>query len=395
MRTISLLLILGICSCTAACADDQPKVPTPTKVGDKTTPPNAPTADPTGQQKVEQRMSDENIEQRWKSLSVGPSERLAHVGVWDSVADRLIVFGGQTNIFDSARYKSSNFNNDLWAFDPKAKTWTQLKPTGTGPDARAWAAGCFDPTRNGLWVHGGYGAADAAGNKFRADLWFYSCKDNSWKQIAPTQDKPGPLPAARDGHVLTIDAAGKRLTLGLGLLDLTKMTLADDWWSLDIQNQAWTRLETKGDKPAARFAPAYAHDAATDTIYVLSGFDADYKPTPGNLHALDCKTMTWSMDKAQGPTAASGVMCVYPASKSLWVMGTGAGASTERWYDLGTKTWGNPLTMSNLKGRNFAAGAINPKTGVAYIMGGVQNVYNSPCLPAHVWGCGLEVPASK
>ena len=73
-------------------------------------------------------------------MSARPPARDYSVMAYDSVRDRMLLFGG-------ADSNETPFG-DLWAYDLGRDTWSELKPTGLRPGARAWHAMAFD---NALW----------------------------------------------------------------------------------------------------------------------------------------------------------------------------------------------------------------------------------------------------
>jgi len=60
--------------------------------------------------------------------------------VYDPVRDRLLLFGGNTDL------------NDLWSYSITQKRWTRVSTTGTPPPAVSGAAGFYDPVRDRVVV---------------------------------------------------------------------------------------------------------------------------------------------------------------------------------------------------------------------------------------------------
>lgn len=71
-----------------------------------------------------------------------------------------------------------------------APTWTQLRPTGGPPSARAEHSGVYDPTSNRMIVFGGQ-----AGFRFFNDVWILANANGlggtpMWTQLNPTGGPP-------------------------------------------------------------------------------------------------------------------------------------------------------------------------------------------------------------
>ena len=147
----------------------------------------------------------------WTKLADDPGPRYATPIVWDAALERVLVFGGETNVFKPKF--GFVFHSDLWAYDVKTAKWTDLKPEGKGPSERAYHAACFDTKRKGMWLHGGFRGA------FYDDLWFFDSKKNGWEQIKVK----GVAPSPRDAHDLHYDVAHDRLVLFGGLNDFQGM----------------------------------------------------------------------------------------------------------------------------------------------------------------------------
>jgi len=81
----------------------------------------------------------------------GPSGRFAHLSVYDTARDRMLVFGG----FDAA----TSYRNDVWelSFATPTPTWTQLGPAGAAPTNRDLESGLYDPTFDRMILFGGSG----------------------------------------------------------------------------------------------------------------------------------------------------------------------------------------------------------------------------------------------
>ena len=83
-----------------------------------------------------------------KQSLLGPPARIENGLVYDSVHQRLVMFGG----YDL----DGNRLNDIWEYDGAAKVWSEVTPlTGAQPAPRSGEAMAFDPVRNVVVLFGG------------------------------------------------------------------------------------------------------------------------------------------------------------------------------------------------------------------------------------------------
>jgi galactose oxidase-like protein len=108
--------------------------------------------------------------ERWvnPAPSNPPPARFNHTLVSDSANDRAIMFGGAANCGPL---------KDVWLLTNASglsgpSAWTQLTPTGTGPDARYAANAVYDAASNRMIVFGGAAGGYCAGAPpLRNDVW--------------------------------------------------------------------------------------------------------------------------------------------------------------------------------------------------------------------------------
>jgi N-acetylneuraminic acid mutarotase len=89
-----------------------------------------------------------------------PAAREGQSMVYDSAANRVILFGGTVT--------NTSFFNDTWAYDPVANEWTDLDPSGTLPSPRVGALMMYDSIRGKVILYGGWDGASALN-----DTWAY------------------------------------------------------------------------------------------------------------------------------------------------------------------------------------------------------------------------------
>ena len=109
-----------------------------------------------------------------------PIERCLMRGVWDTVRDRLLMYGGQTT--------DTPFLDDLWAL---ASTGWQQLPRSPNPDARNLYAMVYDDRRKRAILIGGRTPAGQMN-----DVWLFDATDEFWTPTTVRTSRPTP----RYGH---------------------------------------------------------------------------------------------------------------------------------------------------------------------------------------------------
>jgi len=131
--------------------------------------------------------------------AVAPAARTQHSMVYDSVRQRIVLFGGY-------QYASTGGNQtfgDTWEFD--GTNWTQVATVGPTPRWRAAMA--FDAARGVTVLYGG----TLTGESSLADTW-------EWDGVAWTQRFPaGAPPNGLDGATAAFDPTSNRVVLYGGL----------------------------------------------------------------------------------------------------------------------------------------------------------------------------------
>ncbi len=253
----------------------------------------------------------------WTQLTpagAAPTARFGHEAVYDPVRDRMIVFGG----YDGA------FQNDTWALSfAGTPTWTQLTPAGTPPSTRDFPTLVYDPVADRVVMFGG-NELNGGPVQPTADTWQLTLAGTpAWSLLATAGSAPsprllhksfydpvrgrlvlmggtnsaswfndvyaltltgvptwthilpgGPLPALRSDHVFVYDAAADRALVFGGRNGATNAFFNDT----DALNLAgaptWTPLAIASDNPSVRLLHKSAYDPATNQLYMFGGTDA-------------------------------------------------------------------------------------------------------------------------
>jgi hypothetical protein len=206
----------------------------------------------------------------WATLATSggpPTARFAHNAAYDSGSNTMIVFGGS----DCA----SGYFNDVWILSHAnglggTATWTQLKPTGSGPLGREASSAIYDSGSNVLVVYGG----DQGPSNLLSDVWMLTHANGTggvpaWTQLFPT----GTAPAARTGHSATYDSASNRMTL-FGGVTAGGNVAVDTWLLVGANGQSgtpsWSLVNpTSPGVPKAYHSAVY--NSATNEMIVFGG----------------------------------------------------------------------------------------------------------------------------
>jgi hypothetical protein len=179
-----------------------------------------------------------------------PSPRSGHVALFDSLGNRMLIFGGD----------DGSLRNDVWALSlAGTPAWTQLAPSGTPPSPRRGHAAAYDPVGHRLIVIGGDDGS------LRNDAWALSLAGPpAWTNLAPT----GTPPSGRWRHSAAYDSAGQRV-LVFGGNDGSRR---QDLWALSlIGSPSWVLLGPNGAPPAARDGHVAIVDRTRRLMFVQGG----------------------------------------------------------------------------------------------------------------------------
>jgi N-acetylneuraminic acid mutarotase len=283
----------------------------------------------------------------WTQLSPSgtlPLARASHSMANDSSHGLMIVFGGagETGLYP-----------DTWAYDPSANTWTELRPSGTLPSARASHSMAYEPVTHRLIMFGGYdeeygsNGLDVYLKTSANDTWAYDPVGNTWTNLDPAGDRP----AARIWHTMVHDSDTGKLIMfggmGGGLRSLGAVLVGDDLlndtWAYDPGVNTWTNLNPTGPVPAARGLQAMAYDPSTQKVILFGGGTAT--ALFNDTWAYDPGANTWTNLNPTGPVPAGrgGQVMAYDSSIRKVIL-FGGGTTTTRFndtwaYDPAANTW--------------------------------------------------------
>ncbi len=136
-----------------------------------------------------------------------PTTRDSHSAVYDSINNRMIIFGGWND-------SEENSLNDVWVLSNAnglggTPAWTQLTPTGSTPPTRCNHTAVYNNTNNQMTIFGGWTVSSALN-----DTWVLSHANGlggtpAWTHISPT----GSAPTTRYSHTAIYDNTNNRMTI--------------------------------------------------------------------------------------------------------------------------------------------------------------------------------------
>ena len=288
-----------------------------------------------------------------------PSGRLGHVMAYDPGLGKMILFGG----WDGSG--TVQFN-DTWAYDPSAKTWTELNPAGDVPSVRGMLGAAYDPSDGTVLIFGGCGGESQAMN----DLWAYDPAANTWTQLEAGSDIPS---LRRDHAMVYVPSLGQVILFG-GCEGLTSY---DDTWAYDPAANIWTELHPAGDVPCARVCHTMVYDPGSGKVILFGGGD-EANTAMNDLWAYDPAENVWAELHPAGdvPCARLGQAMVYnPASGKVILFGGMDQAMNnlnDLWaYDPAANTWTELQPVGDVPpARDSHAIACDPASGKVILFGG-------------------------
>jgi hypothetical protein len=247
----------------------------------------------------------------WIQLPTGlPS---AWQGVaYDSVSNRLMVFGGLTQATRGSETNAIRVLIDANGIgDPR---WIELAPAGPLPPVRSLNQDlAYDAVTNRLIVFGGLSGSTREFN----DTWVLTNANGlggapQWQQLSPI----GTPPSERNSLPISYDPNSNRLIIFGGLNHYADKGTYDDSWLLTHANglggvPEWRKLDISGQLPVARRAYVSAYDPRTNRLVAALGEHIALGTTVTTTTLDD----VWALANASGLCTA-GQSCTFKATAS-------------------------------------------------------------------------------
>lgn len=189
-----------------------------------------------------------------RSGNLAPPAAAGTLLAYDSVADRLVFFGG---------WNGSTLN-ETWEYDPTASAWTELHPA-VSPVSRADATFVFDSSANEFVLFGGW-TQYANGTVHRLDdTWTFSLGTDQWTELHPTG-----APSPRSDSAAAYDSAGGVVYLYGGFSGTAYL---GDSWTFDPTTVTWSSIAPIGPTPGIRSDGRMVYDPTADEFILFGGND--------------------------------------------------------------------------------------------------------------------------
>ncbi|MCE7736149.1 MAG: hypothetical protein GPJ54_14805, partial [Candidatus Heimdallarchaeota archaeon] len=262
-----------------------------------------------------------SFEPNWveRSPAPNPGARQHHAMAYDSINDKLILFGGNNGT-------STDRFADTWAYDYKTNTWEEMKPS-ISPVSMYGHAMVYEPELQKVVMFGGYD-----GSSLLNDIWVYDYLTNVWEKQVP---EVSPLP--RRYHSMIYDTSRKKIVLIGGT------TGAFETWEMDSSNYNWTNLSPITPQPAL-YAFAASYDQANDKIIIFGGQTSSVVNN-GETYAYDYFSNEWTLlapldDPSDRRFYGRPMGYDLITQKSIFFGGYNGSLSNETWaFDYSATTW--------------------------------------------------------
>lgn len=260
----------------------------------------------------------------WEDLksSVEPSPRYWHAMSYDSESDRVILFGGTPD---------GNLRlNDTWAYDYLSNTWINITPA-IAPSPRNSHAMAYDSQNDKIILFGG-GIGTGIGNN---ETWTYDYNANKWTKMTPSKS-----PSARWYHDMSYDSRDDRIILFGG--DTTGNLLSDETWVYDYNKNQWTNMTTSV-RPSPRRGTAMSYDFWNGQTILFGG--ANNTSQFNDTWRYDLRNNKWlNMKPSSIPPISWKHTMVYDFQSSQIVVFGGWNSPSayldDTWiYDYSTNSW--------------------------------------------------------
>ena len=182
----------------------------------------------------------------WRLLSPEgtlPEARGQHAAVFDARQNRMLVFGGSSAMQQSL--------GDAWELTLEDRpTWERLRPEGAGPRERRVHTAVYDSLGNRMLIFGGVFSFSDFIFETQNDVWVLELDEQPrWSEILPL----GVLPTARLGHSAIFDPTTNRMYVFGGTTTDRFNPRLDDLFELSLEGvPTWRRVEWSGVGPVAR-----------------------------------------------------------------------------------------------------------------------------------------------
>lgn len=195
-----------------------------------------------------------------------PPARFRHSAIYDSVTNRMIIFGGTTANGGGA------YLSDVWVLTNAnglagdSSPWIPRTPSGGPPDGRSQNGAIYDLSSNAMAIFFG---SDPSGTRTLSDVWVLQDANDITNQPAwQIASQSGDVPSGRGHFATAYDSSSSRVTIFGGCCGYSNATFVA---VLDFSTPsvAWTALTPGGTTPPAGDASTFGYDPESNRLVVL------------------------------------------------------------------------------------------------------------------------------
>lgn len=194
--------------------------------------------------------------------SGGPTARQHHTAVYDSLHRRMVVYGGENAGFQTPEVMALSL--------PSAglPAWSTFPLAGGGPLARTRHSAVYDPGGQRMIVFGGSDNDLGDGSVYAQDVWSLDLSDITPLAWTPLTPAGGP-PFFRDGHVAAWDSVNNVMIVFGGADD--SATPNDEVWALSFDGAPRWSAYAPASGAAARYYATGVFDPVNVALVVYGG----------------------------------------------------------------------------------------------------------------------------
>jgi hypothetical protein len=270
-----------------------------------------------------------------------PNARTGVTAIYDSVHNRMTIFGGFYKIITLTDTWVLSFANGIGG----TPAWTKLTPTGTAPSLGYYSAS-YDTVANAMYVFAGSSSANKLSGDDHA---FILSNANGIGTSAWTRGGP----ATRYAQSTFYDSVSNGMFVFGGQHALTNTNFSDYWElnnAIGSNNLSWTSVVVKGTHPSNRGGHVALYDSASNRMMLFGGEKGfpgacanDYfvMTSANNFAGAKPTWVTETIAGALPPARAHHSGAYNPSTNSLIVFGG---------YDCTTNYFNDVWVLSNANG---------------------------------------------
>jgi hypothetical protein len=259
---------------------------------------------------------------------------------YDSVNKRTILFGGYNG--------TTNRMDDTWEFNSSDNKWYKrnpaLKPTGRGYSSMVYVS-----SRKVMVLFGG----TSTGTNRLADTWAYNYSTNTWTNIT-NKTNPKCVPTAREEHYMAYDSNNDRIIM-YGGFSVSSVNF-NDTWAFNYTDLCWYNITNTAYLPIARRNHKMVYDSESQRVILFGGMttSTDFRDDTWELNYTDKKW--YLMNMINRPPAREFEGMAYDSKTDETIMYGGdynlnLPRYNDTWildYSSGGGAGGNPISLGTL-----------------------------------------------